>query len=182
MPMTTKGSLKGAGFAGMLAAALMLGGCGGGADGAGGDLPLIKLKITVKTVSAGGKCDSVPVRVTPKNLAGEANKYANTKQSVTEVAMQGPTDENGAPMCSGEAETLPLAPGTWEFRAPLASDTYSCDFVVTEAGGTVAFVDGVPGCGAGGTTGTVEMAPPPAAPADSAAPAEGAPAGPASGG
>jgi hypothetical protein len=150
----------------------MLVGCGGGADGAGGDLPLIKLKITVKTVSAGGKCDSVPVRVTPKKLEGEANKYANTKQSVTEVQMQGPTDIEGAPMCTGEADTLPLAPGTWEFRAPLASDTYSCDFVVTAAGGTVAFVDGVPGCGAGGTTGTVEMAPPPAAPA------EGAPAAP----
>ena len=83
-----------------------------------------------------------------KELRGEANKYSNNKMMVTDVTMTGPTDENGAPMCNGTAQTLPLAPGDWEFSAPLASGTTTCVRDI-QAGGDlqITFVDGVMGCG-----------------------------------
>jgi hypothetical protein len=139
-------SLKsGAGYLVAAAAAVAVAGCGGGS--ANDALPLIRATISVKAVSMGGTCESVPVRVTPKALAGEANKYANNKTIVTEVPTTGPTDENGAPMCNGTAETLPLAPGVWEFSAPLRSDTYKCERDIQANGDLkIVFVDGGEGC------------------------------------
>lgn len=126
------------------AAAALVAGCGGSANDV---LPLIRAQISVKTVSYGGTCETVPVRMTPKALSGEANKYANNSMLVAEVPTTGPTDENGAPMCNGTAESLPLAPGLWEFSAPLRSDTYKCERDI-QAGGDlgVIFIDGVEGC------------------------------------
>jgi len=151
-----------AGFVVVATAALAVAGCGGGS--ANDALPLIRATIAVKAVSMGGTCESVPVRVTPKALAGEANKYANNKMIVTEVPTTGPTDENGAPMCNGSAETLPLAPGVWEFSAPLRSDTYKCERDI-QAGGDlkIVFVDGGEGC-----SGVVAPAEPAAEPAPAA--------------
>ena len=126
------------------AAVAILAGCGGSANDA---LPLIRATIKVKTVSMGGMCDTVPVRITPKELRGEANKYSNNRMMVTEVEMTGPTDENGAPMCNGTAETLPLAPGDWEFSAPLRSGTYKCvKDIQAEGDLLIEFVDGYEGC------------------------------------
>ena len=182
MASSVKMGIRTLGTAATLAAALALAGCGGGAGG--GDLPLLKVKLTVKSVSQGGVCETVPVRITPKALsAGEANKYANDKMIVTEVAMTGPTDENGAPMCNGEAETLPLAPGVWEFRAPLPSDMVTCEHDVQGTGELqVTLIDGMQGCShPGGThpdpTKPADGAPAAdaaAAPADAAAPVDGA--------
>jgi hypothetical protein len=165
---------------GLLAAAsmaLVLAGCGGSAND---ELPLIRAQITVKTVSMGGACESVPIRITPVALSGPANKYANDKMIVAEIEMTGPTDENGAPMCNGTGESLPLAPGKWEFSAPLRSDTYKCVNDIQATGGdlTIDFVDGFEGCD--GATVVQEEAPeattgvPGAdeAPAAGAAPAE----------
>ncbi|MGH8865956.1 MAG: hypothetical protein ACREVZ_15140, partial [Burkholderiales bacterium] len=81
------------------AAAIALAACSGGS--ANDDLPLIRATLSIKTVSQGGICESVPVRISPKELIGQANKYANSKMMVTEVTTTGPTDENGAPMCDG---------------------------------------------------------------------------------
>jgi hypothetical protein len=133
---------------GLLAAAsmaLVLAGCGGSAND---ELPLIRATITVKTVSMGGVCETVPIRITPVELSGPSNKYSNDKMIVAEIETTGPTDENGAPMCSGKGETLPLAPGKWEFSAPLRSDTYKCVNDIQATGGdlTVDFVDGYEGC------------------------------------
>jgi len=134
-----------AGIAVVAAAALaILAGCGGSANDA---LPLIRATIKIKTVSMGGVCDTVPVRITPKELRGQANKYANNRMMVTEVQMEGPTDENGAPMCNGTGESLPLAPGDWEFSAPLRSGTYKCVKDIQADGDLmVEFVDGYEGC------------------------------------
>jgi len=89
----------------------------------------------------------LPVRITPVALSGAANKYANDKMIVTEIETTGPTDENGAPMCNGTGETLPLAPGRWEFSAPLRSDTYKCVVDIQATGDlTIDFVDGYEGC------------------------------------
>ena len=128
-----------------VAAIVVLAGCGGSANDA---LPLIRATIMVKTVSMGGVCDTVPVRITPKELRGEANKYANNQMLVAEIPTTGPTDENGAPMCNGQGESLPLAPGVWEFSAPLRSDTYKCERDIQELGDLdIVFIDGVEGCG-----------------------------------
>lgn len=191
MVQSVKAGVKVFGLASALALAMGVAGCSGGGGSANDDLPLIKVTLKVKSVSQGGQCETVPVRITPKELSGPANKYSNNKMIVTEVAMTGPTDENGAPMCNGESLTLPLAPGKWEFRAPLPSDMVSCVHDV-EAGGDleVTFVDGVPGCGDAGegaaAAPAADGAAPaadgaaPAAPADgAAAPAETAPAAPA---
>lgn len=126
------------------AAMLALAGCGGSANDA---LPLIRVAISVKTISAGGECETIPVRISPIALSGVANKYANNRMMVTDVAMNGPSDENGAPMCNGTGESLPLAPGEWEFSAPLRSGPHSCRIQVANEGGVdVIFVDGLEGC------------------------------------
>lgn len=129
-----------------LAVAVAIAGCSGGSQN--DSLPLMKLTVKIKNVSQGGVCDVLPVRITPKELRGEANKYANAKQTVTEVKTTGPVDENGVPTCSGQAETLPLAPGDWEFKVALASDTYTCVHEIKDGGDfEIEFVDGVAGCG-----------------------------------
>ncbi len=129
------------------AAAVALAGCGGGSGSANDALPLIRATLSVKTVSQGGRCESVRVRVTPKELIGEANKYANNRMMVAEVAMSGPTDEDGAPMCNGTGETLPMAPGIWEFSAPLASGPAQCQRHIQADGDLlIRLIDGVQGC------------------------------------
>jgi len=142
-------------------AAIALGACTGGS--ANDELPLIRATLTIKTVSQGGICESVRVRLTPKELRGQSNKYANNRMMVTEVNMTGPTDENGAPMCNGTGETLPMATGVWEFSAPLASGTTTCQRDIEADGDlSIVLIDGVDGCGGGN-----------GAPAEAAVPAEG---------
>lgn len=152
-------------------AAIALNACGG--SGSANDaLPLIRATLSIRTVSQGGVCESVPVRLTPKQLIGQANKYANNRMMVTEVALSGPTDENGAPMCNGTGETLPMAPGIWEFSAPLASGPATCERNIQADGDLlIALVDGVDGCGNGdnGGNGGNGDAVAPEAPADAAA-------------
>ena len=154
-------------------AAIALGACSGGS--ANDDLPLLRATLTIKTVSQGGVCDSVPVRLSPKELIGTPNKYANNKMMVAEVNTTGPTDENGAPMCNGTGETLPMAPGKWEFSAPLASGSATCVRDI-EANGdlSIVLIDGVEGCsGAPAEAEPAAGEAPAEAPAEPAAPATG---------
>lgn len=159
-----------------VAAAVALSACSGGS--ANDALPLIRATLTIKTVSQGGVCDSVRVRLTPKELIGESNKYANNKMMVAEVAMTGPTDENGAPMCNGTGETLPMASGNWEFTAPLASGTANCVRMIEPTGDlSIVFIDGVEGCGGNGngdgvTEIPLELVPGSEVPAEGETPAE----------
>lgn len=147
------------------AATVLLAGCGGSQNDA---LPLIKATVTIKTFSLGGVCETIPVRMVPVELRGEANKYANNRTMVLEIAMEGPVDENGAPTCNGSAETLPLAPGDWEFSAPLASGSMKCTRDIQASGDLgIRFVDGVDGCGG------PQAAPAYEAPAEGEVPAEG---------
>ena len=150
--------LRALGTASVAAVALVA--CSGGS--ANDELPLIRATLAVKSVSTGGVCESVRIRMTPKEFIGKANKYANNRMMVAEITTTGPTDENGAPMCNGTGPTLPLAPGNWEFSAPLASGSATCIRNI-QADGDLAidFVDGVEGCGG------------PVAPTDALAPVEG---------
>lgn len=153
-------------------AACVLVACGGSGS-ANDELPLIRANLTIKAVSQGGVCDVIPVRVTPKQLKGQANKYSNNKMMVRDVPMTGPTDENGAPMCNGSAETLPLAPGDWEFSAPLASGTTTCVRDIQATGDLqISFVDGAMGCG-GPESALLPPVDPLAPPVEGEVPAEG---------
>jgi hypothetical protein len=161
-------------------AAFALAACGGSGS-ANDDLPLIRAKLAIKAVSQGGVCETIPVRMTPKQLKGQANKYSNNRMMVKDVPMTGPIDEAGAPMCNGNAETLPLAPGDWEFSAPLASGTTTCVRDIQATGDLdIKFVDGAPGCG--GPESAFAPLDPLAPPAEGDVPAEPtAPAEPATG-
>jgi hypothetical protein len=129
------------------AAAFALAACSGSGS-ANDDLPLLRASVSIKSVSQGGVCETVPVRMTPKEFIGAANKYANNRMMVAEVNTTGPTDENGAPMCNGTGPTLPLAPGNWEFSAPLASGSATCTRNIQADGDReITFIDGVEGCG-----------------------------------
>jgi hypothetical protein len=151
-------------------AAFALAACGGSGS-ANDDLPLIRANLTIKAVSQGGVCETIPVRVTPKQLKGAANKYSNNRMMVKDVPMTGPTDEAGAPMCNGSNQTLPLAPGDWEFSAPLASGTTTCVRDIQATGDLeIKFVDGAPGCG--GPESAVVPLDPLAPPAEADVPAE----------
>ncbi len=182
MSMLKQSGLRALGTACM--AAFALAGCGGSGS-ANDKLPLIRATLSIKSVSQGGVCESVPVRMTPKEFIGQANKYANNRMMVAEVKMTGPTDEDGAPMCDGNGETLPLAPGNWEFSAPLASGSATCMRNIQADGDlSIAFVDGVDGCGGPGAAVDSTMAPAPEGemPVDPAMPVEGeAPAEPPAG-
>jgi hypothetical protein len=155
-------------------AVLALAACSGGSSNDA--LPLIRANLTIKAVSQGGVCEVIPVRVTPKQLRGQANKYSNNRMMVTDVTMTGPTDENGAPMCNGSNQTLPLAPGDWEFSAPLASGTTTCVRDIQGDGDLgIRFIDGVMGCGGPQVAAPVDPLAPPAegeVPADGTAPVE----------
>ncbi len=155
-------------------AAFALAACGGSGS-ANDKLPLIRASLSIKAVSQGGICETVPVRVTPKQLKGQANKYANNRMMVADVTMTGPTDEAGAPMCNGTGQTLPLANGEWEFSAPLASGTTTCvRDIQPDSDLAISFVDGVMGCGGPESAMPVDpMAPvDPLAPTDGTAPVE----------
>ena len=65
-------------------AAFALAACGGSGS-ANDSLPLLRANVTVKAVSQGGVCETIPVRVTPKELRGQANKYSNNRMMVTEL-------------------------------------------------------------------------------------------------
>jgi len=145
MSMLKNSGLRALGTASM--AAFALAACGGSGS-ANDELPLLHATVSIKSVSQLGACETIPVRVTPKELKGKANKYANNRLMVTDVVMTGPTDENGAPMCNGSNQTLPLAPGNWEFSAPLASGTATCVRDIEADGDRdIKFIDGTVGCG-----------------------------------
>jgi hypothetical protein len=170
MPILKNSGLRALGTASVAACVLVACGGSGSANDA---LPLIRAKLNIKAVSQGGVCEVIPVRVTPKQLKGEANKYSNNKMMVRDVPMTGPTDENGAPMCNGSAETLPLAPGDWEFSAPLASGTTTCVRDIQATGDLqITFVDGAMGCG-GPESALLPPVDPLAPPVDGEVPADG---------
>jgi hypothetical protein len=170
MPILKNSGLRALGTASVAACVLVA--CGGSGS-ANDELPLIRANLTIKAVSQGGVCDVIPVRVTPKQLKGQANKYSNNKMMVRDVPMTGPTDENGAPMCNGSTETLPLAPGDWEFSAPLASGTTTCVRDIQATGDLqISFVDGAMGCG-GPESALLPPVDPLAPPAEGDVPADG---------
>ena len=129
-------------------AALMLGACGGGS---GGDDGLIHVQFKIESVTSEGKCDTVSVQATPKNLGPNQNSMSSTVMFYTEVT---PTQVSPSDVaCVGEVQSSrPLGTGVWEFKVPLNSGPVICERDVQppaegQPGLTLTFKDGVEGCG-----------------------------------
>jgi hypothetical protein len=121
----------------------------------------------------GGVWLAIRVRLTPILVNGVAIKYATNLMLFSDVSRDGPTALAGAPMCNGSGQTLPLAPGDWEFSAPLASGTTTCVRDIQASGDLdIKFVDGVMGCG-GPEAAMAPAVDPLAPPAEGEVPADG---------
>jgi hypothetical protein len=130
-----------------VAAALMLGACGGGS---GGDDNLLHAQFKIDSVTQDGVCEHVSVQATPKNLAPGQGSMSATKMFYTEIDMK--QAKEGEVACAGEAQSSqPLGTGIWEFKVRLASGPSICerDIQLPAEGQpalTVSFKDGDTGC------------------------------------
>jgi len=130
-----------------VAAALMLGACGGGS---GGDDKLVHAQFKIDSVTQDGVCEHVSVQATPKNLAPGQGSMSATKMFYTEIDMK--QVKEGEVACGGEAQSSrPLGTGIWEFKVRLASGPSICerDIQLPAEGQpelTVSFKDGDTGC------------------------------------
>jgi hypothetical protein len=122
------------------AVVVTLAGCSGGDESA----PLIKTSIKVQSITQQGNCEDVNVKVTPVAILPGAPKMSNSKEFVTPVKLTKGAD---GVSCTGEASTIPMAPGKWKFTASLPSENANCERDVAAAGqSTVAFKDAETGC------------------------------------
>jgi hypothetical protein len=110
---------------------------GGGGDGAGG---LIRATVKLQSITQQGECEATNVKVTPVELAPNPPSMANTREFVTEIKLTKAADNV---TCTGENNTIPMAPGKWKFTANLPSDPASCDRDIATGGNlVVSFKDG----------------------------------------
>ncbi len=126
--------------AGALVAAAALSACGdGGSEGA-----LIRTGIKVQSITQGGSCEDVNVKVMPGELLPNPPSNANKGEFVTTVKLTKAAD---GVACSGDTNTIPMAPGKWTFKAILPSNIQTCEKDVPAAGGvSVSFKDGDAAC------------------------------------
>jgi hypothetical protein len=130
-----------------VAAALMLGACGG----SGGDDNLIHVQFKIDSVTKDGVCEHVSVQATPKNLAPGQGSMSATKMFYTEIDLK--QVKEGEVACAGEAQSSqPLGTGIWEFKVRLASGPAICERDVQlpaegQSEMELVFKDGIDGCG-----------------------------------
>ncbi len=137
--------------------------CGGGAE----SVPLTHAVIKVQSITQQGSCEDVNIKVTPVAITPGAPKLANSKQFVTPVKLTKGADNVS---CTGEATTIPIAPGKWKLTANLPSEIATCERdIASGATNDVDFRDGEVKC-------PQDAPKADAAAADAAAPAAAAPA------
>jgi hypothetical protein len=130
-----------------VAAALMLGACGG----SGGGDNLIHVQFKIDSVTKDGVCEHVSVQATPKNLAPGQGSMSATKMFYTEIDLK--QVKEGEVACAGEAQSSqPFGTGVWEFKVQSTSGPVTCQRDVQlpkpgEQGLILLFKDGVEGCG-----------------------------------
>lgn len=109
-------------------------------SGGGGGSPLIHGQIKVQSITQQGNCEEVGIKITPVSIAPGAPKMSNAKEFVTRITMTKGADNVS---CTGEAKTIPMAPGKWKFTANLPSEIATCERDIS-SGGTndVDFKDG----------------------------------------
>jgi hypothetical protein len=114
--------------------------CGGGDGGT----PLVHGQIVVQSITQQGSCEDVNIKVTPIKVIPGAPKLANDKEFITPVKLTKGADNVS---CTGEAKTIPMAPGKWKFTANLPSEIASCERDIAAAGtNDVGFKDGEVTC------------------------------------
>lgn len=149
------------------AALATLGACGQD----GGEAPLTHGVIKVQSITQQGGCEDVNIKVTPVEILPGAPKLSNSKEFVTPVKLTKGAD---GVSCTGQADTIPMAPGKWKLTANLPSDAATCEREVA-AGGRPEFVfkDGEATCSDGTAAAAAPAAPaaPAADAADAATPA-----------
>ena len=122
------------------AVVVTLAGCSGGDESA----PLIRTAIKVQSITQQGNCEDVNVKVTPVSILPGAPKMSNSKEFVTPVKLTKGAD---GVSCTGEAATIPMAPGKWKFTANLPSEIASCERDIAATGpAAVAFKDAETTC------------------------------------
>jgi hypothetical protein len=137
-------------------------------------VPLTRGTVKVQSITQQGACEDVNIKVTPLEILPGAPKLSNSKEFVTPVHLTVGADKVS---CTGEAQTIPMAPGKWKLTANLPSEAASCDRDVASGSSVVfAFKDGETGCG--GDAAATAAAPAAAPAADAAAPAPAEPAKP----
>ena len=108
------------------------------------DAPMINATLKVQAITQQGNCEDVGVKVSPVSILPGAPKLSNAKEFVTPMKLAKAAD---GVACTGEAKTIPMAPGKWKFLVMLPSGLASCERDITATGNlTVSFTDGTEGC------------------------------------
>lgn len=119
-----------------------LAGCGGGGQASAEGL--IRTTIKLQSITQQGECEATNVKVTPVELAPNPPAMANTREFVTNIPLTKAADNV---TCTGENNTIPMAPGKWKFTANLPSDPVSCERDIAAGGNLViGFKDGEATC------------------------------------
>lgn len=143
--------------------------CGGGDDA----VPLTHALIKVQSITQQGSCEDVMVKVTPVSINPGAPKLSAAKEFVTPVKLTKGADNVS---CTGQATSIPMAPGKWKLTANLPSDNATCDRdVATGATNDVDFKDGDAKCAQDAPKAdapAADAAAPATAPADASTPAK----------
>ncbi len=114
--------------------------CDSGSSGSS----LIRTAIKVQSITQSGSCEDVNVKVMPGELLPNPPSNANKGEFVTTVKLTKAAD---GVACSGDTNTIPMAPGKWTFKAILPSNIQTCEKDVPAAGGvSVSFKDGDAAC------------------------------------
>jgi hypothetical protein len=148
-----------------LAAALgSLAACGGSDE----TIALIKATIKVQSITQQGSCEDVNIKVTPVKILPGAPKLSNDREFVTPVKLTKGADNVS---CTGQALTIPMAPGKWKLTANLPSEIATCERDIAAGGNlTISFKDGEVTCleqAAAKPEEAPAAPPPPSAPAQS---------------
>ena len=105
---------------------------------------MIRASLKVQSITQGGQCEDVNIKVTPIEILPGAPKMSNGKEFVTPVKLTKGADNVS---CAGEAPTIPMAPGKWKFTANLPSEIEVCERDIAAGGNlSVSFKDGDKNC------------------------------------
>jgi len=105
---------------------------------------LIKATIKVQSITQQGSCEDVNIKVTPLKILPGAPKMSNDREFVTPVKLTKGADNVS---CTGQAQTIPMAPGKWKLTANLPSEIATCERDIAAGGNlTISFKDGEVTC------------------------------------
>jgi len=126
-------------------------------------IALIKATIKVQSITQQGSCEDVNIKVTPLKILPGAPKLSNDREFVTPVKLTKGADNVS---CTGQAQTIPMAPGKWKLTANLPSEIATCERDIAASGNlTISFKDGEIACLEQAAAKPEEAPPAPAAPA-----------------